>query len=336
MAQQEDDKRFPLFDKAFWVSLWDAIYTPTKRVLDGIDALTDGLFYRIVRAIDRFTRYGPHEAAALSYYALFSLFPLLLLLIVLGSSFFGSDPARDRLSDLLSLFFPGQTAFVLRDAVESTQESRGSVTIFSFIVLAWSSANLFGNLEKVLNHTFNVEDSRRIYERRFIGIIMIVMLAIFLLASLLTNVIFSFLGLLFLNQANAWLQIASLFVPMAFNAAIFGMLYGFLPRNHMRWDAILPVSLLAGAAFEIAKRIFVWYLGGLSSLDYVYGSVTTVVVFMLWTFYTFCILLIGAEICVAIDDWMERPLRNLREQSRAPALLTDGQFRRDLFPPDEK
>ena len=203
-------------------------------------------------------------------------------------------------------------------------------------MLAWSSASLFGNLEKVLNNAFGVEDRRRIYERRFIGIIMIVMFGMFLLASLLTNLVFSFLGFIYLNQFNAWLQIAGLFVPAAFNAAIFGMLYGFLPRHHLRWDAILPVSLLAGAAFEIAKRAFVWYLPNLSELEYVYGSVTTVVVFMFWTFLSFCLLLIGAEFCVAIDDWMDRPLRNLREQSRPPVLLFDTQIGRNLLPPDDK
>ena len=308
-----------------------ALQNDSERLGNALDVPTAGLFMRVWNAIDRFTKYGPHEAAALSYYALFSLFPLVLLIIVFSTSFLDGANTRQSLVDVISLFFPGDTAQVLTDVVESTQASRSPVTIFSFVLLGWSSSSLFGNLEKVLNLTFGLDASRKIYERRFIGIIMIFMLTVFLIASLLTNIIFSFLGLLFLNSFNVWLQMASLFVPTAFNAAIFAMLYGFLPRNHLRWDAILPVSLIAGGAFEIGKLFFVWYLQNLSSLDYVYGSVTTVVVFLLWMFYTFCLLLLGAEISVAVDDWMARPLQTVREDTRPPALLTEGQFARNLF-----
>lgn len=329
----DEGRRPHIRTKEFWTERFQKLYRRFERTAIRGNAVTDGLVFKIYRAIDRFQSYGPHEAAALSYYALFSLFPLLILLIVLGSSLLGSESARDNVSDLLTLFFPGQTADVLRDAVESTQSNRGSITVFSLVVLAWSSANLFGNMEKVLNRVFDIHQPRRIYERRFVGLVMILMLAIFLLASILTNVLFSFLGLLFLNQFNVWLQMASLFVPAAFNAAIFAMLYGFLPRHHLRWDAILPVSLLAGAVFEVAKRLIVWYLTNVATLDLVYGSVTTVVVFMFWTFLSFCLLLIGAEFCVAIDEWMDRPLRTLREQSRLPVLLPDG---RPFFPTDKK
>lgn len=320
-----------ILTKQFWKDIEDGFTERFRAIGNALDVPTAGLFMRVWHAIDRFAKYGPHEAAALSYYALFSLFPLVLLIIVFSTSFLDGAETRESLADVISLFFPGDTAQVLTDAVESTQASRSSVTIFSFVLLGWSSSSLFGNLEKVLNLTFGLDVSRKIYERRFIGFIMIFMLAIFLFASLLTNVIFSFLGLLFLNSFNVWLQMASLFVPTAFNAAIFTMLYGFLPRHHLRWDAILPVSLIAGGAFEIGKWFFVWYLQNLSSLDYVYGSVTTVVVFLLWMFYTFCLLLLGAEISVAVDDWMERPLQTVREDTRPPALLTEGQFARNFF-----
>ncbi len=320
-----------ILTKQFWKDIEDGFTERFRAIGKALDVPTAGLFMRVWHSIERFAKYGPHEAAALSYYALFSLFPLVLLIIVFSTSFLDGAETRESMADVISLFFPGDTAQILTDAVESTQASRSSVTIFSFVLLGWSSSSLFGNLEKVLNLTFGLDVSRKIYERRFIGFIMIFMLAIFLIASLLTNVIFSFLGLLFLNSFNVWLQMASLFVPTAFNAAIFTMLYGFLPRHHLRWDAILPVSLFAGGAFEVGKWVFVWYLQNLSSLDYVYGSVTTVVVFLLWMFYTFCLLLLGAEISVAVDDWMERPLQTVREDTRPPALLTEGQFARNLF-----
>lgn len=316
-----------------WFRFWVQFIRPVVRLALYLDRLTNGLLHRIIKGIDRFTQYGPHEAAALSYYALFSLFPLLLLVIVVSATVLGSAAATNQVRDVLSIFFPGDTANILQDAVNAAVEQRGSVSIFAIVVLAWSSSNLFGNLEKVLAIAFGVENSRRIYERRLIGFIMLVTFGVFLIASLTTNGIFSLLDLIFLNSNNTWLELASLLVPTAFNAAIFAMLYGFVTPVHLRWDAILPAAILGGLAFEFAKLGFVWYLTSAADLAFVYGSVTTVVVFMLWAFLVFCLVLIGAEICAALDDWLQT--RDDTPPDTELPLLFAGEQPKELLPPPE-
>lgn len=303
-----------------WFRFWSNVVRPIERTANWLNWATNGLLFRIVRAIYRFTTYGPHEAAALAYYALFSLFPLMLLAIVLSASILGDAAASNQMRDTLDFFFPGETATILQEAVTAAVEQRNSVSIFAIIVLGWSSANLFGNLEKVLANVFHVEVRRRIYERRLVGVIMICVLIVFLVASLITNVLFSLLNLAFLNQFNTWLRMASFFVPTAFNAAIFAMLYGYVTPIRLRWDAILPASILGGLAFEYAKRGFGWYLGSASNLNLIYGSVTTVVVFMLWAFIIFCIILICAEICTELDDWMDKRTSHFDDYEGLPSL----------------
>lgn len=321
-----------------WFRFWRAFVRPIVRTSVGLDQLTNGLLSRIILAIYRFTRYGPHEAAALSYYALFSLFPLLLLVIVLSASILGSAAASNQVSDLLSFFFPGETASILQDGVTAAVDQRSSVSVVAIIVLFWSSANLFGNLEKVLATAFGVPINRRIYERRLIGIIMIAALTLFLVASLLTNLVFGLLDLVFLNQFNTWLRLASLFVPTAFNAGIFAMLYGFVTPVRLRWDAILPASLMGGFAFEFAKLGFVLYISSLSNLTFIYGSVATVVAFMLWAFITFCLVMIGAEICRALDDWIVTNSPTPGDDEEARLFIADRlpthQHTHILPPPD--
>jgi membrane protein len=317
-----------LFNRKLWAKRFSRLFGFIEAKLVQLNERTGGLFFLLARGINRFTQYGTHEAAALSYYALFSLFPLLLLAIVLSASLLGDAAASDQISDVLSLFLPGDTANILENAVEAALQNRGSVSIFAVIVLGWSSANLFGNLEKVLSHAFGTNIPRRIYQRRLIGVTMISIFTLFLIASLLTNLLFGLLELIFLNSFTPWLRIASLTIPVGFNAAIFAMLYGFLPRVHLRWDAIWPAAILGGVAFEVAKRAFVWYLQSLSVLDYVYGSVTTVIIFLLWAFYSFCLILLGAEICAALDKWMdlqEMRRRGSVEEKDQPPLLDDGQ-----------
>ncbi len=317
-----------------WFRFWMTIIRPVVRSWLQLDRSTSGLLGRIVRAIYRFTQYGPHEAAALSYYALFSLFPLLILTIVLSATVLGPAAASDQIRDILLIFFPGETADVVQDAVTAALNERESASIFAIIVLGWSSANLFGNLEKVLSAVFGIQTSRRIYERRLIGVVIILILSVLLLASVITNLIFGLLGLFYLNQGNTWLRMASLFVPTAFNAAIFATLYGFVTRVRLRWDAILPASLLGGLAFEFAKMGFVWYLGNLGDLSLVYGSVTAVVVFMLWAFIIFCLVLIGAEICRALDDWMEDTSDHPDEEEEFQQLIASTTPQHVLPPPE--
>lgn len=309
-----------LLKKRFWFGIWLGLVRPLQRWWRRLNEQTHDLPNLLFHHFDRFTSYGPHEAAALSYYALFSFFPLLLLAIVIGASLLGSAAASDQIRDTLELFLPGDAAIVLQDAVEAATENRGSVSIFAVIILSWSSANLFGNLEKVLVQAFGFQSKRRIYERRAIGIILIIILGIFLIGSILTNFVFNLLDLIFLTSFTPWLQITSLVVPTGFNAAIFALLYGFSPKVHLRWDAIWPAALLAGAAFEVAKRAFVFYLTNLTELNYVYGSVTAVIVFLLWAFVSFCLLILGAEICAALDEWM----RNVDEKT--PQVTEDDLF----------
>ncbi len=316
-----------------WFRFWVRFIRPVVRFVAYLDRLTNGLLHRIIKGIDRFTQYGPHEAAALAYYALFSLFPLLLLVIVVSATVLGSAAASNQVRDVLSIFFPGDTANILQDAVTAAVEQRGSVSIFAVVVLVWSSSNLFGNLEKVLAGAFGVHISRRIYERRLIGFVILVTFTVFLLASLLTNVIFSLLDLVFLNSTNTWLEMAGLLVPTAFNAAIFAMLYGFVTPVHLRWDAILPAAIMGGLGFEFAKLGFVWYLSSAADLAFIYGSVTTVVVFMLWAFLVFCLVLIGAEICAALDDWLGTKA-DIPPDTELPLLFVDNQPK-ELLPPPE-
>ena len=78
----------------------------------------------------------------------------------------------------------------------------------------------------------------------------------------------------------------ALIVPLSLSVAIFAFLYRFIPRRRVRWDAIWIAAFMGGASWEIAKRVFAWYLDNLASYSLVYGSVATLIVLMLWVYLT--------------------------------------------------
>lgn len=270
------------------------------------NAMTDGLLHNLYQAVYRFSKHGPREAAALSYYALFSLFPLMLLLIIVIGTALGPAAAHNQINGVLRIFLPSSTASFLQENIAEALDQRGSFGIVAGISLLWSSVGLFSNLSSTLSRTFRDTNPRNTWHQRLIGLGMMVAMAVLLTASLATTVIFNLIDLLVFYQQTSWLTMGALIIPLSLSVAIFAFLYRFLPRRRVGWDAIWVAAFLGGGAWELAKRLFAWYLDNLASYNLVYGSVATVIVLMLWTYLTAIIIILGAEICVSVDDWMNK------------------------------
>jgi len=268
--------------------------------------MTDGLLYDIYQAGDRFSKHGFHESAALAYYAVFSLFPLLILLLVVVSTVQGPAAARDQIDGVLRLFVPVSTADFVQENIAESLEQRGSFGLMAGITLLWSGLGLFSNLNSALNRTFGVASFPNTFKRRLIALFMMLALGLLLIASLATTVLFGLIDLVFFFQTSSWVTTGALLVPLSINIAIFAFLYRFLPRRRVRWDTIWTVAFLCGIAWEIAKEGFAWYLDNLGSYNWIYGSVATLIVLMLWAFVTGIIVIFGGELCVSLEEWMTR------------------------------
>jgi membrane protein len=270
------------------------------------NAMTDGLLYHIYQAIDRFSKHGTRESAALSYYAIFSLFPLIILLIVVIGTVLGPAAARNQVNDVLRLFLPISTANFLQDSITEALQQRNSFGIVAGITLLWSALGFFSNLSSALGRTFRDEKNWNTWQSRLMGLGLMIAMALLLTASLATTIVFNLLDLVLFSQSASWLSMGGLIIPLSLSVAIFAFLYRFIPRRSVRWDAIWVAAFLGGGAWELAKRLFAWYLDNLASYSLVYGSVATMIVLMLWVYLTAIIILLGGEICVSLDDWMSR------------------------------
>lgn len=283
---------------------WQFLKDEVKSVAQQINLRTNGFAGLMYGALDRVVKHAPRESASLAYYALFSLFPLLLLLMAILGQIIGPATISTQIKDFLRLFLPGETATALSESLERFVNQGFSASLVASLFLAWSALGLFSNLDGALSRTFRDTNQRPWWQRRIAGVLMILALGLLLVANLLTSLIFSFLDLLFLNQGNIWLSMLSLFVPFGFSMGIFAMMYRWIPRTKLGWDAIWPAALVGGVLWEFAKRGFGWYLDNVGNYSVVYGSITTVIIFMLWAYTTGIIILLCAELCVAYHDWL--------------------------------
>ena len=242
-----------------------------------------------------------HMAAGVAYYALFSLFPLLLGLIAILSYFLESDDIQARLTTLTAGYLPGSEQLV-SDNIDAVVRLRGALSLVSVLGLLWSGSAIFGAINRAINRAWDIRTDRPMYKGKprqmlmaaGVGVLFAISVGsatVVRTASDLTQ--YKVPVLTFLVQRVGQVLLQGLSFVLVF--AIFLMIYKFLPNTRTYWRYIWPGALLGAVLFELAKNMFILYLER-SSFQNVYGTVTPVIVLLLWTYVSSLILLIGAEI----------------------------------------
>ena len=243
-----------------------------------------------------------HMAAGVAYYALFSLFPLLLGLIAVFSFFLESDTVRAELTEFVIDFLPGSEAFV-HDNVQAVFQLRGALGLVAILGLLWSGSAIFGAVNRAVNRAWDVHQDRPFYigkPRQLvmalgIGILFVLStgIATFVrVAGRLAEFDVSALAFLVDTLGRVLLQGSS----FLFTLMIFLILYKYLPNTRTYWRFIWPGAVVAGGLFELAKYIFITYLNAFATYDTVYGSIAPVIVLLVWTYVSALILILGAEL----------------------------------------
>lgn len=258
------------------------------------------------QAIMNFKDYGMRQAAALSYYTVFSIFPLTLLLAVAISDILGPAVAQEQIRQGLILFLPDETDTInlLQDSIGQALEQSRTFGIIGLIGLIWSALGLFSNLTAALDRAFQVPASRSMWRQRLLAFLMTLALIALVITSFITSGVLQLMDALLLTNPSVWIRIGVFFLPFGINLVIFVMLFRYVPSRHVSWDAVWPSAILGSIALELAKLAFAFYLGNFADHQFVYGSIAAVIVLMLWAYLLACIFLICAELCSQLNLWI--------------------------------
>jgi membrane protein len=249
------------------------------------------------------------RAAALAYFAIFSIFPLALL-VISAVGFFLNDPNRQQLVlDTISNLVPQMADIVLNEAnssmdiIVSGRNINGAIAI---IGLVWSASGFFRGLEYSINVIFGTGTPRPIWESRGFGIIMAILVIPILFIAVLLISLSGFLATLpiipsalrpFLNAGFNYAFTLALFM------IIFFMIYRFIPRS---WTPVRPAligAVLASAATMVLTYGFNWYLqSGFARYNVVYGSIGAVIALIFYLYLMNYIVLLGAEMTSLIGN----------------------------------
>jgi membrane protein len=249
-------------------------------------------------------------AAALTYYAVFSIFPLLLLLVTLASFIFDADQAKQTVFSKLSSVAPGETAKVLSDAVGAALEKKGGgeltlATLVSIGGLLLSSSGVFTTLDKAINRAWGCEYKASLIKDKLISFAMVIAVAVMLVLSTFVSAAVNFVlnssevvvGALVggKNPLVAWaVQILSILISIALSAGILLIIFRTLPRCRVSVSDVWLGAILTAVGWEILKQGFAFYIGNFSGSS-VYGSIGSIFTLLTWIYLTGFLLLVGAE-----------------------------------------
>jgi len=251
------------------------------------------------------------RAAALSYYFLLALFPLLLFLIAMLGYFAeaGTELRRDMLR-YLSTVVPRSASTLIRNTVdEITQNTGGGKLSFGLLAALWAASYGMGAISETLNSAYGVRESRPWWKVKLTAIGLTIVIAVLTIAALTLVLYGGDIGealatRLGLGEAFtlAW-KILQWPIVLAFVLFAFALIYFFAPDIHeQRWYWITPGSLVGVGLWLLVSFIFRLYLRYFDNYSVTYGSLGAVIILMLWFYLTGSAILIGGGVNAEIEN----------------------------------
>jgi len=239
-------------------------------------------------------------AAAIAYFALFSLFPITLLSIAIASFSLGSSMDQQLIIQRLEFIAPalGQ---LLGQNIDEIIKARGPVTGVALVGLIWSASTVFYTFTHALNEIWGVKQRRAVWKRRGLAILFVLTFVgpTLFLASF-TGSMIAHLRTLLPDSIISMGGGVSLVLAILLDVALFMLLYMILPHGSATWRVILPGAMGAGFLWELAKKVFLSFVSTYISVsNLVYGSVASIIAFLAWAYLSGLIFLFGAYLSVS-------------------------------------
>jgi membrane protein len=233
-------------------------------------------------------------AASLALYGFFALMPLLLLLmIVLSHLFSSSQEALDLLSELTHDLFPHFTDAILSDITLLSQQSLGGMV--SVFLLAWSVTPLAAGLREALLRMFKVESRRHFITTKLLDITAVLALMVILIAGVLVRLAVGYWAN-YLPGGGLLQSIIGGGLPFLFTVAAIAFIYRVFAPVRPRLGALWIGAFTATLLLFILRPLFLAILRFNPQYGFAFGSLKTIFLIIVWVYYSFAVLLLGAEI----------------------------------------
>jgi membrane protein len=244
------------------------------------------------------------RGAAIAFYTVTSLAPVLLIVIAIAGLAFGRDAAQNAVTDELGGLMGPQAAEVLQSAVASASGASSGIiaTIVGMTTLMITASGVFGELQSTLNAIWKAEPTdlttvSRLIRARAASLGLVAALGFLLMVSLVVSAALTAFG----TYLNSILPFGELLLPamhfvvsLLLISVLFAAIYKVLPDRHLEWRDVAVGAVVTAILFNIGKSLIGWYIGS-SAVASGYGAAGALIVLLLWVYYSIQIFLLGAE-----------------------------------------
>jgi membrane protein len=244
-------------------------------------------------------------AAALSYYTLFSLAPLLLIAIGVAGFVFGREAAQNQIVETLQGMIGQDSAKAVQEMIQASNEKPKTgmlSTIIGFVALLFGAGGVVGQLQTSLNKMWEVtpKPGQGVWgflRQRFFSFAMVLAIGFLLLVSLVvTAVLSSFTSMLtsFLGDATFVAHAIDILVSFGFVTLLFALIYKYVPDVEIQWRDVWVGAALTSILFTLGKYLIGLYIGT-SGVSSTFGAAGSLITILVWVYYSSLIFFLGAE-----------------------------------------
>lgn len=248
--------------------------------------------------------YAPSMGAALAYYTMFSIAPLLLIVISVAGLIFGVEAARGEISAQLQGLIGQEAATMIEGLVERAgQPAQGVVsTLIGFVLLVVGATTVFAELQDALDRIWRAPRREKgglwaLLRSRLLSFGLILGIGFLMMVSLVLSAALSALGKWWGAWFGHWILLAELLniaISFALVTTMFAMIYKIMPRVKVDWSDVWIGAVATAALFTVGKYLIGLYIGK-SGITSVFGAAGSLVVLLAWVYYSAQIFLLGAE-----------------------------------------
>jgi len=252
--------------------------------------------------------HGPLMAAAISFFATLSLFPILLLGVSAMGYVLGPREAFESVLRFFDQYAPDMVTETVRENLNAIVATRVQALTIGAAALLWTATNVFAHMETALCIVWGVRP-RVFWKSRLLALGMLLVTASGLLLSLgftaltlrIEGLHWRIFGRDVTDLPLVW-HVLGYLAPIVIAVAVFTAIYAFLPNKRVDLRAALTGGLFTGVLWQAALQGFRYYLAHYARFDIVYGSLGGLIILVLWIYYTMLILLLGAEVVWESDQ----------------------------------
>ena len=258
-------------------------------------------------------------AAALAYNTIFSLPPLLLIIISAAGAIWGQEAFSGQLEAQMSGILGKESAAELQTMIQNVNKSGsgGIASAVGIATLIFGATTFFITLQDSLNTIWNIKVNPKngilkMAKDRFLSFGIILSVALLLLVSLVVSAALAFFGgyleRLLPDVAVIFLNILNILVSLAVITCLFALIYKYLPDAIIRWKDVWVGSFLTALLFVLGKFLISYYMGA-SDPGSAYGAAGSIIIILVWIYYSSLILFFGAEFTQQYADMFGQQIR---------------------------